>query len=308
MKVFVDGNQGTTGLKIAGKLAARPDVQLLTLPEHLRKEPAARKEMILASDVTFLCLPDAAAVEAAELAGGKGRLIDASTAHRIDPGWTYGFPELGDFRARIAGGTRVAVPGCHAGGFAAIVKPLRDAGLLPADWPLVCHSLTGYSGGGKKMIAEYEAEGRSADLDAPRQYGLSQQHKHLREMTYVSKLSSPPCFSPIVADYYCGMEVSVPLFGDRLGLNKAQVLDCYRAAFAGSPVVSARTVEEAAADGFLAANRLAGIDRMEVLVGGCDERILVSALFDNLGKGASGAAVQCMNIMFGLDERLGLEL
>ena len=309
MKVFIDGNQGTTGLKIHGKLRARRDVELLEIPEEHRKDPRWRAEYMAKSDVTFLCLPDAAAIEAVGLAGAQTRILDASTAHRTEPGWAYGFPELGpSFRQAIAEGNRVAVPGCHASGFVALTRPLRDAGILGADAELVCFSLTGYSGGGKKMIAEYESEDRSAALDSPRQYGLGQTHKHLKEMKFIAGLDKAPCFSPIVADFRCGMEVTVPLFGGA-GVTRERVLSCYRERYGESPVVSVWEAEQfpGAEGGYLAANALAGKDTMAILVGGNDERILVSALFDNLGKGASGAAVQCMNIMFGLEETLGLE-
>ena len=306
-KIFIDGREGTTGLRIQQRLEGRKNLELITLPENLRKDPEARKDKINEADIAFLCLPDAAAKESAALAGDKTVIIDASTAHRVHPDWAYGFAELSqNHRAAIANGKRIANPGCHASGFIALVYPLVAAGILPKDYPLVCHSLTGYSGGGKKMIAEYESEGRNPELDSPRQYGLSQLHKHLPEMQHVPGLAYAPHFSPIVADYYAGMEVTVPLFAHLLP---------------GAP--SIKTVHEAMADhyanqklvkvlpfgevpAFCGSNNLAGRDSMEILVAGNDERILLVSRFDNLGKGASGASIQNMNIALGLDETEGL--
>ena len=305
-RVFIDGSAGTTGLKIAGRLSARPDVRLIQPPESLRKDPAARRECLAEADVAFLCLPDAAAVESAALAEGTNTiLIDTSTAHRTDPGWAYGFPELPEQRERIRSARRIANPGCHASGFIALVAPLVRAGLIPADARLSCFSLTGYSGGGKKMIADYEAAGRDPLLGAPRQYGLGQAHKHLPEMRAVCGLENAPAFCPIVADYFSGMEVTVPLFADQLRGSMDDVREAYLQCYGGPVVRYAEAADEA---GFLSASALAGRDDMEVSVHGNGERLLLVARFDNLGKGASGAAIQNMNIAIGAEETTGLIL
>ena len=307
VNVFIDGNAGTTGLRILERLSKREDIKLNILPDELRKDPVAIKEQINKADVVFLCLPDAAAKEAITYVENDNvKILDTSTAHRTMDGWAYGFPELGkDFRNNIQSGKRVAVPGCHASGFIALVYPLIKNGILPKDYPFVCHSLTGYSGGGKKMIAEYEDANREYVFDAPRQYGITQMHKHLPEMAKVTGISKDPIFCPIVADYYSGMEVTVPFFSD-LALKKVTVKDTiemYKEFYKGSPIIQ---VEEK--EGLISANELKGLDSMKIIVSGNDDRILPIALFDNLGKGASGAAIQCMNIMCGLDETTGLEL
>ena len=304
-KVFIDGSAGTTGLRIHERLAAREDLTLLTLSDELRKDAAARAEMLHAADVAFLCLPDAAAVEAVELAKGSAvRIIDTSTAHRTSPAWTYGFAELSR-REEIASAKYVANPGCHASGFLALVTPLVKAGLLDKDAALTAFSITGYSGGGKKMIADYEAAERDALLGAPRQYGLTQSHKHLPEMCVVSGLTQKPCFSPIVADFYSGMEVSVPLFASQLKGTVKDVRDLYAATYHTAVVHYNDSADEG---GFLSAAALSGRDDMEISVAGNEERVLLTARYDNLGKGASGAAIQNMNIMLGVDETLGLIL
>ena len=306
MKVFIDGSAGTTGLEILGRLEAYRGVELIRLSEERRKLPEARCEAINASDVTFLCLPDAAAEEAAAMADNPHTaIIDTSTAHRVAEGWTYGLPELPGRRALIRASRRVANPGCHATGFIALVAPLVEAGLLAADTPLTCFSLTGYSGGGKKMIAQYQDEGRPALYEAPRQYGLTQTHKHLKEMQVLCALTRAPVFCPIVADYYRGMEVTVPLFSDQIRGGADQVRAVYRELYRG-PVV--RYTESAGEEGFMSASAFAGRDDMEISVAGNDERLLLIARFDNLGKGASGAAIQNMNIILGLDETTGLHL
>jgi len=303
-RVFIDGSAGTTGLRIRERLANRQGIELVTLPEALRKDPSARRDALNGADIAFLCLPDAAAVEAVALVENPDTaIIDTSTAHRTAGGWVYGFAELPGQRDRIAASKRIANPGCHASGFIALIAPLTHAGLLNKDALLCCTSLTGYSGGGKKMIAEYEAEGRSPLLDAPRQYGLTQQHKHLKEMATVCGLTRAPAFMPIVGDFYSGMEVSVPLFADQLNGNIDDVKAAYRAAYAGPVVNFAEVADEG---GFLSAGALSGRDDMEVSVAGNEERILVTARFDNLGKGASGAALQNMNLLLGLDETEGL--
>ena len=305
-KVFIDGSAGTTGLRIRERLEARKDIELILLPEDLRKAPEARRDALHSADIAFLCLPDDAAREAVALAeGGDCAIIDTSTAHRTAPGWVYGMAELAGQRARIAQSKRVANPGCHASGFIALVAPLVAAGVIAKNAKLSCFSLTGYSGGGKKMIAQYEDGERDALLDAPRQYGLNQNHKHLREMAAICGLCFAPVFSPIVADFYSGMEVSVPLFGEWVSGGMARVKEALADAYAG-PII--RYVESADEGGFLSAGALSGLDTMQVTVTGNDERLLLTARFDNLGKGASGAAIQNMNILMGVDETEGLVL
>ncbi len=313
MKIFIDGKEGTTGLRIFERLATRPDLELLTLPEALRKDPAARKEAIHAADLAVLCLPDAAAKESVALAeGSRARILDTSTAHRVTDGWAYGFAELSkQHRQAITEGSRVAVPGCHASGFVSLVAPLTMAGILPTDTALTCFSLTGYSGGGKKMIAQYEGTDRTTDLNSPRQYGLTQAHKHLPEMTAVPGLKIQPVFAPIVADFYSGMEVTVPLHGKQLNCIHPvdDVLACLKAHYENSPIVKVLGQEDVAAmGGFIPANALSGKDGMQLMVLGNDERLELVALFDNLGKGSSGAALQCLNLMTGMDETMGLNL
>ncbi len=306
-KVFIDGREGTTGLRITERLSARADIELLLIDEALRKDPEARREMISKSDVTFLCLPDAAAKEAVAMAPETVKIIDASTAHRTLPGWAYGFAELSDaHRNAIATGNRIAVPGCHASGFNSLVYPMIKSGLMSADYPVVCHSVTGYSGGGKKMIAQYQDENREEELKSPRQYGLTQMHKHLKEMKAIPGLAMEPIFNPIVADYYAGMVVTVPVFTSLLKGKPtlAAIRELFIEHYKGQQMV--KVIEGEEAPGFLGANNLAGRDIMEILITGNDERVLLTSRFDNLGKGASGAAVQCMNITLGLDETTGL--
>ncbi len=302
--VFIDGSAGTTGLRIHDRLSARTDLRLLTLPDDRRKDPAARAEALHQADIAFLCLPDAAAREAVALAGDADTvIIDTSTAHRTEAGWAYGFPELPGRREAILTSRRIANPGCHAGGFLALVTPLVTAGLLAADTPLTCFSLTGYTGGGKGMIAEYEDAERDPLLDAPRQYGLTQQHKHLKEMVAVAGLSRTPVFCPVVAAFPCGMEVTVPLFAHQLRGRVDDVKALYRETYANGLVRYADSGDE---NGFLSAAAFAGRDDMQVTVAGNEERVLLIARFDNLGKGASGAAIQNMNLVLGVDETTGL--
>ena len=309
-KIFVDGSAGTTVLHIAARLAARPEFEILTISEADRKDVHARAAVINESDLSFLCLPDDAAREVVPLLRPDVRVLDTSTAHRTNPDWLYGLPELGDTRARLSAATRVAVPGCHATGFIAPVAPLVEKGLLPKNLHLNCYSLTGYSGGGKKMIAEYEAPRENVALNAPRPYGLALHHKHLPEMKAITGLECAPNFVPIVADYYAGMETMIPLDLEALGLTAAQVADTLAAYYAGAKMISVHPLCEGTDGGFLASNKLAGSDRLEIfcLTNPEGTQMQLISLFDNLGKGSSGAAVQCMNLMLGLDECAGLAL
>lgn len=306
-KIFIDGSAGTTGLRIYERLESRNDIELIRLSEELRKDTNARKAALNQADIAFLCLPDSAAIEAVSLAeNGNTVIIDTSTAHRTNPDWAYGFPELSAEREqKIAVSKRIAVPGCHASGFISLVFPLVEAGILTEDALLTCFSVTGYSGGGKKMIAEYESEERDPLLSAPRQYGIAQAHKHLPEMTAVCRLENAPVFSPIVADFYSGMEVTVPLFKAQIKGTAEDIKKIYKEKYNGSVV---KYKEEFDEGGFVSANRLSGKDSMEISVSGNEDRILLVSRYDNLGKGASGAAVECMNIVMGVDKTTGLEL
>ena len=304
--VFIDGSAGTTGLRIAERLSQRQDIQLIRLPEERRKDPAARKDALNRADVAFLCLPDDAAKEAAAMIENPDTaVIDTSTAHRVAEGWVYGFPEIGGLREKIAASKRIANPGCHASGFIALIAPLIEKGAIRRDACLSCFSLTGYSGGGKKMIAEYEGEGRDPLLSAPRQYGLSQRHKHLPEMQVYGGLENAPAFCPIVAPYLAGMEVTVPLFPRDRTAGMKEIKEIFAAYYQRG---LARFVDGADEGGFLSAGKLAGKDGMEISVYGNEDRILLVSRFDNLGKGASGAAIQNMNLLLGIDETAGLAL
>ncbi|MCC8029838.1 MAG: N-acetyl-gamma-glutamyl-phosphate reductase [Lachnospiraceae bacterium] len=312
-KIFIDGSEGTTGLRIFERFENRDDIELLKIPSESRKDPAAVRQFIHDSDITFLCLPDAASREAAALAADEDViLIDTSTAHRTEPGWAYGYPELSEkHREAIRTGRRIAVPGCHATGFITLVYPLIANGLLAPACPVSAFSLTGYSGGGKKMIAEYEGADRDEELLSPRQYGLSQMHKHLKEMKAVTGLAREPLFSPIVADYYSGMLVSVPLYADMLNGTQTpeSIHGMFEEHFAGEPFVTVMPFgAEADCRNFLGSNNRSGWDGIEIFVTGNEDRILLSSRFDNLGKGASGAAVQCLNIVLGCSETKGLNL
>ena len=309
-KVFIDGSSGTTGLQIRERLRARADLSILTLPEAQRKDPAARADAMNASDVVFLCLPDAAAVEAAGFVTNADTcVIDTSTAHRVDPGWVYGFAELGK-EAEIAAAKRIANPGCHATGFISVVYPLVHAGVLDPGAFLSCFSLTGYSGGGKSMIADYEAPERDELLSGPGIYALGQGHKHLPEMQKICSLAHTPIFCPIVDDYFKGMATTVPLHLPTLrGVETlAQLRAVYADFYAGQALIYVADGEETAARGKLYGNAMAGRDSLAIVVAGNDERCTVTALFDNLGKGASGAAIQNMNLALGLEPGTGLVL
>lgn len=305
-KVFIDGKAGTTGLRIYERLSERDDIQIVSLSDEERKNPLARKEAINSSDVTFLCLPDDAAREAVTLCENpKTAIIDASTAHRTAEGWAYGFPELSkEHRARIQSSKRIANPGCYASGFISLVYPLVKAGIAGGDYPFVCHAVSGYSGAGKSGIAEYTNPTRCAEYDSPRLYALTLSHKHIPEMMKECSLSVKPVFNPYICDFECGMTVSVPLFLERLKkkMTVENLLEFYKEHYAGSRFISVKKQES----GFIAANTLVGTNNLEILVHGNAEQALLTARLDNLGKGASGAAIQNMNLVLGLDEGLGL--
>lgn len=308
-KIFIDGRAGTTGLRIYERLENRNDIEIITLSDELRKDAAARKEAINSADIVMLCLPDAASIEAVAMLENKNTVvIDTSTAHRTNPGWAYGFPELSaGFEDKIKNAGRIAVPGCHASGFIALVYPLVEQGIISADELLTCHSITGYSGGGKKMISQYGDHNRDELLDAPRQYGLSQTHKHLKEMKCISGLENEPVFCPIVSDFYSGMVVTVPLFKSML--KDGKTVDDIKAVYGekyNTKIV--KYVENADEEGFLSANKLSGKDSMEIAVYGNEDRILLTSRYDNLGKGASGAALECLNIVLGNSNTANLNI
>ena len=309
-KVYIDGKEGTTGLQIYDRLAAREDIDLLLISEDKRKDPAERKKFLNAADLVFLCLPDAAAVEAVSLIeNGQTRVIDCSTAHRTAEGWTYGFPELTGQREAIRTAARVANPGCYATGFLSLVRPLVEKGALSPKARLACHALSGYTGAGKKAIAQYTGPNRERELESPRHYAVTLSHKHLPEMAAVAGLERPPLFTPMICDYPQGMVVTVPLWAEEL--EGAQSIESLRALYAdyyaGSPVVTLRPAD-APSCGFIGANNLAGTDGLQIFVNGNRRQLMLSARLDNLGKGASGAAVQNMNLMLGFEETMGLEL
>lgn len=313
VKVYIDGQEGTTGLKILERFSGRSDIELLRISEEKRHDPEERAKFINMSDFTFLCLPDDAAREAVSLVrdGSNVRIIDASTAHRILPDWAYGFPELSAaHREKIAASARVAVPGCYASGFASVVYPLVSSGIIPADFPVFAYATSGYSGAGKKTIAVYEGEERPDEFGSPRLYALSQQHKHLPEMKAISGLTHTPMFSPLICDYYSGMVVSVPIQTRQLGkpVTPEQIHKMYSEHYAGAKLIEVMPLMSAEEQKsfFLASNTLSGQNKMQIFVFGNDEQILLCSRLDNLGKGASGAAVQCLNIMMGIDETTGL--
>ena len=303
-KVFIDGSVGTTGLRIFDRLKDREDIELLTLPEELRKDVLARKEKLNTADVVFLCLPDDASRQAVSLIENKFvKVIDTSTAHRTAHGWTYGFPELSLQRDKIKQSKRIANPGCHASGVIALIKPLIENGLLSKNAKFSAFSITGYTGGGKKMIAEYEVD-RPALYEAPRQYGLTQAHKHLPEIKSVCALKSEPVFSPIVASFPCGMQVTVPLHASMVKSSVEKIKECYKDYYNSGVVRYSEETE----NGLISASSFAGKDSMAVSVFGNEERLLLVSRFDNLGKGASGAAIQNMNVLLEEEETKGLIL
>ena len=307
-KVFIDGSSGTTGLRIRERLSARDDIQIIDIDSEKRKDTSEKKKLLNLCDIAFLCLPDDAAKESVSLIENPDVIVlDTSTAHRTDKNWTYGFPELGKEQFEsVRNSKRIAVPGCHASGFIALVYPLVESGILPKDALLTCHSLTGYSGGGKKMIAEYEDENHEY-TKAPRQYGIAQTHKHLKEMKAISKIENPPVFCPIVSNFYSGMQVTVPLFKNQLadGYGISDIKNVYKEKYAG-PLV--KYTEDIAPDGFINTNHLKMKDSMEIGVFGNEDRMILVAVYDNLGKGASGAAIECMNICIDKQITKGLEV
>ena len=308
-KIFIDGKAGTTGLRIYERLAARDDIELITLSDEERKDVEARKRALNECDIAFLCLPDDAARESVSLIENENTVvIETSTAHRTMKGWTYGFPELSKQIANaLPTAKRIAVPGCHASGFIALVYPLIEKGIISRDTLLTCHSITGYSGGGKKMIAEYESGERAEELCAPRQYALGQAHKHLKEMKAITGIENEPIFCPIVSDFYSGMTVTVPIFAS--GLNSGFTVDDIKAAYAEKYNTElVKYVGCADETGFVSGAKLSRRDSMQIAVEGNGERILLIAMYDNLGKGASGAAVECLNIVLGIDKTVGPEV
>ncbi len=312
-KVFIDGSEGTTGLRIYERFENRDDIEIMHIDPELRKDPAERGRLINESDITFLCLPDAASRESVSLVTSENvRIIDTSTAHRTDDAWTYGFPELnGTQRQKIASSHRIAVPGCYATGFISIAAPMIQSGIMDADYPVSAFALSGYSGAGKKAIAVYEGEEKPASFDAPREYALTQMHKHIPEMQKISGLKRTPLFSPVVDDYYSGMFVTLPFYTDMLNNVKGpdDVREMFKKHYQGERFI--RVMDKGAEDeynGFISANVLSGYDGLQLFVTGNEERIVVTTRFDNLGKGASGAAIQCMNILLGCDEAKGLNI
>lgn len=308
-KIFIDGKAGTTGLRIYERLSQREDIEIILLSDEERKDAAARKKALNGCDIAFLCLPDDAAREAIAMIENEAvTVIDTSTAHRTLDGWCYGFPELSDeLDVKLKSAKRIAVPGCHASGFIALVKPLIDNGFIDENELLTCHSITGYSGGGKKMIADYESEERDGLLDAPRQYAITQQHKHLKEMQAITGIKNAPVFCPIVSDFYSGMTVTVPLFASQLKCGKtAEDIKKLYAEKYNTEIVS--YCENLDNGGFISAASLKMKDSMKITVAGNEERILLVALYDNLGKGASGAAIECMNIALGEEKTRALDI
>lgn len=306
-KVFIDGGHGTTGLKIHERLDQRDDIEILRIDEAHRKDLDARIEMTKQADISILCLPDAASQELAQAAPPDVRLIDTSTAHRTNPDWVYGMPELAPGqREKIRNAARVANPGCHATGFILLVRPLVDAGILPPDYPLDAFCITGYSGGGKKMIQNHEKADREAYLSSPGQYGLTQKHKHLPEMVMMTGISQAPAFSPVVGDFYSGMVMTVPLHTGMLhgSPGPEEIRQVYRERYGGEKLI--RVMDKDPEDGFIHSNVMAGSDEFQIFVTGNEERVLLLSRFDNLGKGASGQAVQNMNIMLGIEETKGV--
>ena len=312
-KVFIDGSEGTTGLRIHERFSKRDDIEILAISPELRKDPEERRRLINASDITFLCLPDAAAIEAVEMCDNPDTVIlDTSTAHRTSEGWAYGFPELSkEHREAVKTGKRIAVPGCYASGFIGLAYPLVKGDILPKDYPLSIFAVSGYSGGGKKLIAQYEEEGRDAKFDSARMYAWGQTHKHLKEMKIITGLDKEPLFCPMTTNYHSGMIVQIPLYTDMLKQKKTpeEIRDYIAEYYKGEKFIKVMPFgADVEAGGALYSDACAGWDGMEIFVTGNDDRVIVASRFDNLGKGASGAAMQCMNIVLGCDEATGLNL
>lgn len=310
-KVFIDGQEGTTGLRIVDRLNAREDIELIKIDEENRKNVEVRAEKINQADISFLCLPDAASMEIVAAIPKDAKILDTSTAHRTNPEWVYGLPELCvEQKSKIQQSNRVAVPGCHATGFIVLTKPMVSTGLCSPDYPFFCESVTGYSGGGKKMIADYNASERSTEFLSPRQYGLTQNHKHLKEMKAMAGLTMNPIFTPILGDFYNGMLVTVPIHTRLLEkkVSAKEIHDVFKNYYKGSTIIQVMDFGFELENGLLASNTLADRDNLQLFIYGNDEQVLLTARYDNLGKGASGVAIQCMNIMLGLHEEKGLVL
>lgn len=312
-KVFIDGSEGTTGLRIHERFSKRDDIEILAISPELRKDPEERRRLINASDITFLCLPDAAAIEAAQMCENPDTVIlDTSTAHRTSEGWAYGFPELSkSHREVVKSGKRIAVPGCYASGFIGLAYPLVNGNILPQDYPVTIFAVSGYSGGGKKLIAQYEEEGRDAKFDSARMYAWGQTHKHLKEMKIITGLDKEPLFCPMTTNYHSGMIVQLPIYTDMLKrrMTPEEIRDYLADYYENEKFIKVMPFgADVEAGGALYSDACAGWDGMEIFVTGNEERVIVASRFDNLGKGASGAAMQCMNIVLGCDEAKGLNL
>lgn len=309
-KIFIDGKDGTTGLKIYKRFENRKDIELLIINPEKRKDKNERARLINESDITFLCLPDKASIEAVSLAENENtKIIDTSTAHRTMPQWAYGFPELSErHREDIMKSKRIAVPGCYASGFNSIVYPLISSKFIDRDYDIVCFAMSGYTGAGKKGIAQYEDKLRDKELNSPRLYALSQEHKHLKEMKAISKIEKEPIFSPVICDYPQGMVVEIPLYTSKMNkkYTKEDIYNMFCEHYASSDIVKVR--ELGYTQNMIGTNNFENRDDMEIEINGNDERIIITSRFDNLGKGASGAAIQCMNIAIGADEKTGLNI
>ena len=312
-KIFIAGSEGTTGLRIHERFQGRDDIELLKIDPELRKDPNERKRLINESDITFLCLPDDAARESVSLVENENVvIIDTSTAHRTEEGWSYGFPELSaTHKEKIISGKRIAVPGCYATGFISLVYPLIASGIMPKDYPVNCFGISGYSGAGKKAIAVYEGEDKPVEHNSGRIYALTQQHKHLKEMQKITGLERTPLFTPIIDDYYSGMVVSIQIYTDMLNKKETvlSLLNFYADYYKNQPFIKVASADdEVVASGFIAGNGMSGWDGLKIYVTGNDDRIVISSQFDNLGKGASGAAVECMNLVLGCEATKGLSI
>ncbi|MCR5350524.1 MAG: N-acetyl-gamma-glutamyl-phosphate reductase [Acholeplasmatales bacterium] len=312
-KVFIDGEAGTTGLRINERLSKRDDIELLKINPDLRKDLNERKKLINQSDITFLCLPDDAARESAGLLeNDHTKIIDASTAHRTLESWAYGFPELDPkLLEKIKKNQLIAVPGCYASGFMSIVYPLVKSNIASKSYPFAANAISGYSGAGKKGISQYEDSNRDKEFEAPRLYALTQMHKHLKEMKAIPGLDEEPLFNPYVCDFYNGMLVTIPLYVSKLNkkITVKEMHDFFDSYYKNQPFVRVMPLLETGTEtGFLSANRLENKDYLEIYISGNESRITITACLDNLGKGASGAAIECMNIALGLDPKLGLSL